>query len=211
LHLVTPGFAEGYSWFDHFVVVGIKNYLPCSIPYIIIFINDPEMPARRGGDRTMNNLSAAAEPWVKPMEKRKSNEPHDPEGCRTNPAFYFSGFVIHHVQNSSTASPSWNRSLHLVTPGFAEGYSWFDHFVVVGIKNYLPCSIPYIIIFINDPEMPARRGGDRTMNNLSAAAEPWVSPMDTMNTIFRPTTLKGSNKSVSNHPFKFPAKFGMFA
>jgi hypothetical protein len=47
-------------------------------------LNDPEMPARHGGDRTMNNLSAAAEPWVKPMEKRKSNEPHDPEGISVN-------------------------------------------------------------------------------------------------------------------------------
>ena len=28
------------------------------------------MPARLGGDQTMNNLSRYREPWVQPMEKR---------------------------------------------------------------------------------------------------------------------------------------------
>jgi hypothetical protein len=36
------------------------------------------------GDQTMNNLSAAAEPWVQPMGITDANyHPPDPEGCRT--------------------------------------------------------------------------------------------------------------------------------
>jgi hypothetical protein len=37
------------------------------------------MPAPRGEDQTANNLSAAAEPWVKPVGKRIKFIIYDPE------------------------------------------------------------------------------------------------------------------------------------
>jgi hypothetical protein len=41
----------------------------CEIDQII----DSEMPARRGWDQILSNLSAVAEPWVKLMGKIKVN------------------------------------------------------------------------------------------------------------------------------------------
>jgi hypothetical protein len=38
------------------------------------------MPARRGGDQTMNYLSAAAEPWVQPMVGASTTIPTTPKG-----------------------------------------------------------------------------------------------------------------------------------
>jgi hypothetical protein len=50
----------------------------------IIQINDPEMPARRGGDQTMNNLSRCiGSHGLHPWKNDSYSTPHDPEGCRT--------------------------------------------------------------------------------------------------------------------------------
>jgi hypothetical protein len=55
------GCTHGYSWFDHFVVDPFNIHKG----NVHRSFYDPEMPARRGGDRTMNNLSAVAEPRMK--------------------------------------------------------------------------------------------------------------------------------------------------
>jgi hypothetical protein len=79
--------------------------------------------------------------------------------------FYFSGFEIQLIPNSSTALPSWNRSLSLkprISYGAIHGLT---------TSRSMGKNINFSMPLFTDPEMPARLGGDRTMNTCT----PWRS------------------------------------